>query len=62
MKRSVQRRKSSKKKSSSSANNELLTGSSAPKEIPRTLEAGIGTEVRRLRKEFNLTVFDLAGC
>lgn len=59
MKGSVQRRKSSKAKSSSSANSDLLTGSSAPKEIPRTLEAGIGTEVRRLRKELDLTVSDL---
>jgi transcriptional regulator with XRE-family HTH domain len=59
VKGSVQSRKSSKRKSFSSANNELLTGSSAPKEVPRTLEAGIGTEVRRLRREFDLTVSGL---
>ena len=58
MKGSVRRRTFSKRKSSS-ANNELLTGSLAPKEIPKTLEAGIGAEVRRLRKEFDLTVSEL---
>lgn len=56
MKRSSRHRKASKKKS---VNDELLTGSSAPNEIPRTLEAGIGTEVRRLRQEFDLTVSEL---
>jgi transcriptional regulator with XRE-family HTH domain len=59
VKDSMQRRKSSKRKPLSSATNELLTGSSAPKEVPRTLEAGIGTEVRRLRREFDLTVSGL---
>jgi transcriptional regulator with XRE-family HTH domain len=38
---------------------DLLTGSSAPRETSRTLEAGIGTEVRKLRKEHDLTVSDL---
>jgi transcriptional regulator with XRE-family HTH domain len=59
VKRSTRRRKSSKAKSSSSTNDELLTGSLAPNEIPRTLEAGIGAEIRRLRKEFDLTVAEL---
>src|SRR5215510_1975143 len=40
--------------------NDLRTGSSAPTELPpRTLEAGIGTEVRRLRKSLDLTVAEL---
>src|SRR5437899_3502186 len=40
---------------------ELRTGSLAPSEIrPRSLEAGIGTEVRRLRKSLDLTMADLA--
>lgn len=38
---------------------DLLTGSSAPREVTRTLEAGIGAEVRRLRKEHDLTVSQL---
>ena len=42
------------------ADNDLRTGSSAPDELPlRTLEAGIGTEVRRLRKSLDLTVAEL---
>jgi transcriptional regulator with XRE-family HTH domain len=41
-------------------NGELLTGSSAPSELAvRALEAGIGAEVRRLRKSFDLTVAEL---
>jgi hypothetical protein len=59
VKRSTRRRKSLKAKSSSSANDELLTGSLAPNEIPRTLEAGIGAEIRRLRKEFDLLRIDV---
>jgi len=40
---------------------ELRTGSLAPSEIPpRSLEAGIGTEVRRLRKSLDLTMAELA--
>lgn len=35
---------------------DLRTGSSAPVELSRSLEAGIGTQVRRLRKELDLTV------
>jgi transcriptional regulator with XRE-family HTH domain len=39
---------------------DLRTGSLAPAELPaRTLEAGIGTEVRRLRKALDLTVAEL---
>jgi transcriptional regulator with XRE-family HTH domain len=39
---------------------DLRTGSSAPSHLsPRTLEAGIGTEVRRLRKSLDLTVSEL---
>src|SRR6516164_959509 len=40
---------------------ELRTGSLAPSELPpRSLEAGIGTEVRRLRKSLDLTMAELA--
>src|SRR4030081_2080847 len=40
--------------------NDLHTGSSAPSEIaPHSLEAGIGVEVRRLRKSLDLTVAEL---
>jgi transcriptional regulator with XRE-family HTH domain len=42
-----------------SAGGELRTGSSAPTEPVRTLEAGIGLEVRRLRKSLDLTVAEL---
>ncbi len=38
---------------------DLLTVSSAPKEIAATLESEIGTEVRRLRKTLDLTVSEL---
>jgi len=39
---------------------DLRTGSSAPSELPpRPLEAGIGIEVRRLRKSLDLTVAEL---
>jgi transcriptional regulator with XRE-family HTH domain len=44
----------------SGGDNALKTGSSAPDELPpRTLEAGIGTEIRRLRKTLDLTVAEL---
>jgi transcriptional regulator with XRE-family HTH domain len=47
-------------KSIGESNGELLTGSSAPSELAvRALEAGIGAEVRRLRKSFDLTVAEL---
>src|SRR5258708_8873833 len=39
---------------------DLFTGSSAPAELPpRSLELGIGAEVRRLRKALDLTVTEL---
>jgi transcriptional regulator with XRE-family HTH domain len=38
---------------------ELLTGSLAPKDVTPTLESEIGAEVRRLRKELELTVSEL---
>jgi len=38
---------------------ELLTGSMAPKEATPTLESEIGAEVRRLRKDLDLTVAEL---
>lgn len=41
------------------ASGDLRTGSSAPTELARTLEAGIGLEVRRLRKTLDLTVAEL---
>jgi transcriptional regulator with XRE-family HTH domain len=43
-----------------STDDDLHTGSSAPSGPPRSLEANIGTEVRRLRKSLDLTVADLA--
>lgn len=40
---------------------DLYTGSSAPSELPRrTLEVGIGSQVRQLRKSLDLTVIELA--
>jgi transcriptional regulator with XRE-family HTH domain len=42
------------------SNIDLRTGSSAPSEdFPRSLEVGIGAEVRRLRKSLDLTVAEL---
>jgi transcriptional regulator with XRE-family HTH domain len=41
------------------ADDDLTTGSSAPSGPPRSLEANIGTEVRRLRKSLDLTVAEL---
>jgi transcriptional regulator with XRE-family HTH domain len=38
---------------------DLTTGSSAPSGPPRSLEANIGSEVRRLRKSLDLTVAEL---
>jgi transcriptional regulator with XRE-family HTH domain len=50
----------SRPRTSALATSELRTGSLAPAELPaRTLEAGIGTEVRRLRKSLDLTVAEL---
>jgi transcriptional regulator with XRE-family HTH domain len=49
-----------RKPSRESGRADLRTGSSAPSHVsPRTLEAGIGTEVRRLRKSLDLTVSEL---
>jgi transcriptional regulator with XRE-family HTH domain len=39
--------------------NDLRTGSRAPNEVIRSLESEIGTEVRKLRKELDLTVAEL---
>src|SRR5262245_7288239 len=58
----VQRRQSKHRtrRTNGSKASELRTGSLAPAELPpRTLEAGIGTEVRRLRKSLDLTVAEL---
>jgi transcriptional regulator with XRE-family HTH domain len=49
----------SRRKNGGEAPAELLTGSSAPHEVTRTLESGIGAEVRKLRKEHELTVSEL---
>jgi transcriptional regulator with XRE-family HTH domain len=49
----------SRRKNGGEASAELLTGSSAPREVTRTLESGIGAEVRKLRKEHELTVSEL---
>ena len=40
--------------------NDLRTGSRAPNEVVRSLESEIGTEVRKLRKELDLTVAELS--
>lgn len=42
-----------------SSSHDLLTGSRAPKETLNSLETEIGIEVRRLRKELDLTVQEL---
>jgi len=44
---------------SQAGDDDLTTGSSAPSGSPRTLEANIGSEVRRLRKSLDLTVAEL---
>ena len=51
------RRKSAVRRGS--AVSEFRTGSHAPSEIAPSLEAGIGAEVRRLRKDLDLTVAEL---
>jgi transcriptional regulator with XRE-family HTH domain len=49
------------KKQPDNNNHELKTGSLAPSELPaRSLEAGIGAEVHRLRKSLDLTMTELA--
>ena len=43
------------------SDSELRTGSLAPSDLaPRSLEAGIGAEIRRLRKSLDLTMAELA--
>jgi transcriptional regulator with XRE-family HTH domain len=50
-----------RRRATARVDNDLRTGSSAPSELPaRSLEAGIGSEVRRLRKSLDLTVSDFA--
>ncbi|WP_407654580.1 helix-turn-helix domain-containing protein [Bradyrhizobium prioriisuperbiae] len=56
-KAAVQRRKSGSVRAKEV---DLLTGSSAPKDVAPTLESEIGAEVRRLRKSFDLTVSELS--
>jgi DNA-binding XRE family transcriptional regulator len=48
-------------KNHSDSDHDLTTGSLAPSELPaRSLEAGIGAEVHRLRKSLDLTMTELA--
>lgn len=55
------KRKRAKKKTAGPvpAPNGLRTGSLAPQDMPRSLETEIGAEVRRLRKDLDLTVAEL---
>jgi transcriptional regulator with XRE-family HTH domain len=46
-------------RSRNSPASDLRTGSQAPHEVTRSLESGIGAEVRRLRKDLDLTVAEL---
>ncbi|MEA2919486.1 MAG: hypothetical protein QOJ15_11567 [Bradyrhizobium sp.] len=56
----MKRRTGANRKPKPEADGDLHTGSSAPLEsIARSLEAGIGGEVRRLRKSLDLTVAEL---
>ena len=59
MKSSAHRRKLPRSRSSSGASDALPIGSLSPHESKRALEAGIGIEIRRLRKELDLTVSEL---
>src|ERR1700682_4257874 len=53
-------RKRFQRNADAAIDNGLRTGSSAPPELPpRSLEAGIGTEIQRLRKSLDLTVAQL---
>jgi transcriptional regulator with XRE-family HTH domain len=52
-------RPTSKTGPSTPIDDDLTTGSSAPSGPPRSLEANIGSEVRRLRKSLDLTVAEL---
>ncbi len=50
-----------RRSSRAEADTELRTGSSAPSELPpHSLEVGIGTQVRQLRKSLDLTMAELA--
>lgn len=51
--------KASGGRTAAQSGDDLLTGSQAPQDTPRTLESSIGIEVRRRRKELDLTVADL---
>lgn len=54
-------KKPAQRKQRRESDHALKTGSLAPSELPgRSLEAGIGAEVRRLRKSLDLTVTELA--
>jgi transcriptional regulator with XRE-family HTH domain len=55
--RKAQSSKPGRSRNSSAA--DLRTGSQAPHEVTRSLESGIGAEVRRLRKDLDLTVAEL---
>jgi len=59
----VQRRKKPKKtaRRPQSSADDLRTGSRAPREAVHSLETEIGIEVRRLRKDLDLTVAELGG-
>ena len=52
-------RRESSDKSAATGEQELRTGSMAPTEVQRSLEAEIGVEIRRRRKALDLTVADL---
>jgi transcriptional regulator with XRE-family HTH domain len=56
-----QKRLRTKKRRSKGSEDYLLTGSGAPKETARSLESEIGIEVRKLRKDLDLTVAELGG-
>lgn len=56
MKRNPKRKSAAQR---GSLESEFRTGSHAPSEIAPSLEAGIGAEVRRLRKNLDLTVAEL---
>jgi transcriptional regulator with XRE-family HTH domain len=60
MRRPTKSKTRQKRSRASTSDIDLKTGSSAPDELPpRSLEAGIGTEIRRLRKSLDLTVAEL---
>jgi transcriptional regulator with XRE-family HTH domain len=56
----ARKRKAASRTRNREAENDLRTGSLAPTELlPRSLESGIGSQVRRLRKSLDLTVTEL---